>query len=204
MAARRVHSPAAVAHRPSPRLASTASTVLSTMKAALVAPGEACARTGDRLSTTPRVTSTWRPLNAFTVSPPLVRMNRALVLHPLCLPVSSFLGIQILFMSSSLSPWDISGRGCIARYAAGDSRSSGQPRISTSGLALRGRSDGDRNVVRRPACLRTQIGEHCEDSSMVIGSRQQAQLREDAAHVALHGLGAEEELVADGLIGATL
>src|SRR6266540_767746 len=82
MAARRVHSPAAVAHRPSPRLASTASTVLSTMKAALVAPGEACARTGDRLSTTPRVTSTWRPLNAFTGLHVLVTLGVVLSLSP--------------------------------------------------------------------------------------------------------------------------
>src|SRR5687767_1157190 len=50
--------------------------------------------------------------------------------------------------------------------------------------------------------LRSQEGEHGEDAAVVVGGDVQVEAGENAVHVRLHRLGAEEQVLADGLVGA--
>jgi hypothetical protein len=56
--------------------------------------------------------------------------------------------------------------------------------------------------VRR--CAGAQEGEDSEDAAVVAGCVAEPELGEDLADVGFHGLGAEEQLVADGLVGVAL
>src|SRR5664279_4126863 len=66
-----------------------------------------------------------------------------------------------------------------------------------------GRSDRVR-ALSAMLNLAAQVGQYRQHAAVVIGSRQQLQLGEDAGDVSLNRFGGDEEALADGLVGAAL